>query len=57
MSPLFQCLLLLIDIPDMRISIMNITTAMKEPTSEPEMRPQKELYCWQKGNQLALGFP
>jgi hypothetical protein len=35
----FQCLL--IDICDMRISIMNRTTAMKEPMSEPEMRPQK----------------
>lgn len=32
---------LLIDIPDMRISMMNTTTAMKEPISEPEMRPQK----------------
>ena len=51
----YQCLL--IAIADMRIRIMNRTTAMKEPITEPEMRSQKRLYCWQKGNQLVFGFP
>lgn len=30
---------------------------IKEPTKEPEVRWQKESYCWQIGNQFVFVFP
>lgn len=32
-------------------------TEANEPIKDPEIRPQKELYCWQKATQLAFPFP
>lgn len=42
---------------DNRISIINTTTAPKDPIKEPEVRWQKELNCWQMANQFVLEFP
>lgn len=42
---------------DKRMSSMNITTAINEPMSAPEIRSQKLLNCWQIANQLAEVLP
>lgn len=42
---------------DKRISSTNMTIATKEPISEPEVRSQKLLNCWQIANQLAEALP
>lgn len=42
---------------DKRMRMMKITTAMKEPMREAEVRPQKPPNCWQIANQLEFGLP
>lgn len=42
---------------DRKMSRIIMTIAAKEPISEPEMRSQKELNCWQIANQFALTLP